>query len=138
MKVKDIMTTPVVTVAQDCPVRQVAALMRDQDIGALPVMKNGDLVGLMTDRDIVLKLIAAVDFESPKTARDVMTSDVRCCRPHQTIEEIAGLMGDHQIRRLPVIDDAGALVGMISISDIAEHVSELLAGEALGEIVEDR
>ncbi|MBO6604516.1 MULTISPECIES: CBS domain-containing protein [Paracoccaceae] len=138
MKVLDIMTAPLITISVDCPVSRIAARMDDHGIGALPVVQDGRLAGIVTDRDLVVRVISGSGFASTKTAQDIMTPGAFWCRADHSVETLAALMGDHQVRRLPVLDGRDRLVGMVSLGDIAEHVSERLAGEALGEIVEDR
>lgn len=138
MEVGKIMSSPAVTVEADSSVSLIASEMHEHGIGALPVVEGESVVGIVTDRDLVLALVAEPQFPPRLAARDIMTAGVISCFSDQSIEEAAYIMSDHQIRRLPVFDRAGALVGVISLGDIAENVSEQLAGETLGEIVETR
>jgi CBS domain-containing protein len=119
-------------------VRIAAERMRDHGLGALPVVDGGRLVGIITDRDIAIRYVARVEPQTGWAVARYMTSPVLCCHETQTVEEAAAIMADHQIWHLPVLDDVGGLVGLLSLGDIAEHYSEHLAGEVLGEIVEAR
>ena len=138
MEVRQIMTRPVITVPPDAPVALVASSMRDHGIGALPVLDAGRLAGIITDRDLALALLPRVASAFAAEARDMMTTKVLVCYAESDVEEAAAIMGEHQVRRLPVLERSGKLVGILSVGDIAREVSEWLAGEALGEIVEDR
>ncbi|MEB8386987.1 CBS domain-containing protein [Rhodobacteraceae bacterium KMM 6894] len=136
MLVSRIMRSPVTTVTPDTPVQVAAGLMGALGIGALPVCAEGQLIGIVTDRDIVVRWFSCASVDGP--VRQIMTGDVVTCRADQTIASAAWKMADLQIRRLPVLDADGALVGMLSLGDIANDASEEIAGQALGEIVELR
>ncbi|RUT31428.1 CBS domain-containing protein [Arsenicitalea aurantiaca] len=116
-------------VAPETPVSDVAALMRKEDIGSIPVGENDRLVGMITDRDLALR--ALPDGADPRTmkARDVMTKGIVYCRTDQSIEDAIHLMEDKKIRRLPVINDKKRLVGMLSLADISHHASRDLSAE---------
>lgn len=133
-----IMSRPVVTVAPSTTLREAATLMRRNDIGALPVVEHARPVGVVTDRDMV---VAALAFSGNAGARPVVDAmsqgAVRCTRTH-TIAQAAALMGDAQVERLLIVDGEDRLVGMLSVGDIAVNASEVLAGQAIGEICEDR
>lgn len=118
MKVKDIMTSRVVKVSADEPVRRAAELMKEWDVGVVPVIKDGKFSGIVTDRDIILRCIAEGRPDTVK-AEDVMTDDkLVCISPEHSLTEAARLMAREHVRRLPVCDN-GKLVGMLSLSDIA-------------------
>lgn len=138
MKIRDVMTEPAITVGPDDALSLVAARMREHGIGALPVVEGERLVGIVTDRDLVVSLVEEPGESEGLRTRHIMTADVVCCYEDDGIEGAAHTMGDYQIRRLPVLDRSGKLVGIVSLGDIAENVSEQLAGETLGEIVEAR
>jgi len=93
---------------------------------------------VITDRDIVVRFVSRDETAMHVRVGDVMTPKVLTCFDSQTIEDAAAAMGDHQVRRLPVCDEAKRLLGVLSVDRIAEEYSEHLAGEALGEIVETR
>ena len=136
MKVRDIMSSPVIETSPRTSIRSALETMRARDIGALAVVSDGAVEGIVTDRDIILGALPGAKPDMP--VGELMTRDPAVCGADDEVERAAELMGDLQVRRLPVVDAAGALVGFLSLSDIAEHASEELAGQALGEIVEDR
>lgn len=136
MLVKSIMRCPVTTVGPATSVRAVAALMKECDIGAIVICESGQITGIVTDRDIVTRWFPNVPSDEPIAA--VMTRDVITCRPDQTVREAAHRMGNLQIRRLVVVDDTGAVAGMVTLGDIANDADEELAGQTLGEVVETR
>jgi len=136
MLVSRIMRKPVTTITLETSVRAAAALMGKLNIGVLPVCDNGRPVGIVTDRDIVVRWASHAVTDSP--IAPIMTPNVFACRLDQTIEQAAHLMSDWQIRRLVVLDASDAIVGIVTLGDIANDASEKLAGETMGEIVEDR
>lgn len=138
MQISNVMSRPVISVLPVTTVRRAAMLMRRHDIGALPVLVDDCLVGIVTDRDIVVRLLTNQPAAENHPVGDAMTRDPVTCYADQTIAEAAAVMGDEQIRRVPVVDRSHDLVGILSIGDIAENVSETLAGEALGEVSEER
>lgn len=138
MLVQDIMTAPVRFARLQDSVTSAAGQMRSLGVGVLPVVDNQRVVGIFTDRDLTLALAGRENAFAGLTIAKLLNGSVICCRTRDTIEAAAALMGDHQIRRLPVLDDQGRLAGLLSVTDIAVHASERLAGEALGEIGEFR
>jgi CBS domain-containing protein len=138
MTVSQIMQSSVATVTPDTSARSAAALMAGGDIGMLPVCENGRPIGVVTDRDIVLRVMPRIGASTDIAVAEIMSQPVLDCRMDDSIGHIAGIMGDHQIRRLIVRDDTGALVGVVSLGDIARDASEIIAGEILGEIAEVR
>lgn len=138
MDVRVLMSAPVIWVTPLCTVRQAAMLMRHHHVGALPVLEDGSPVGLVTDRDIVVRVLSEGGAAGVATVGEAMTVGPVACFADQGVVDAAALMGDLQIRRLLVVERSGELVGMLSLGDIAEHASEELAGQALGEVREDR
>ena len=136
MLVSRIMRRPVTTVTPDTSVRAAAALMKELGIGVLPVCENGQPIGIVTDRDIVVRWVPTITVDC--AIASLMTRDVVTCRADQTVKHAAHLLADLQIRRLVVVDDLGKIAGMITLGDIANDTSEELAGQTLGEIVEQR
>lgn len=136
MKVREIMTTAVRCAEPDTSLDNIARMMRDEDVGAIPVLDGEDLAGIVTDRDIVLRCVAARDDPLQVTAEDIMAGPVRAIAPDANVEDASRLMAEAQLRRLPVCED-GRLVGIISIGDIAVKQPNLgLAGDALESISE--
>lgn len=136
MLVKRVMRTPIMTVTPDTTVRAAAALMAELGLGVLPVCANGRPIGIVTDRDIVTRWVSTADADSD--IGQIMTPEIVTCRAEQTVEQAAYLMSDNQIRRLVVVGNSGEIAGIITLGDIANDASEELAGQTLGEIVEER
>ncbi|QYX58674.1 CBS domain-containing protein [Roseovarius sp. SCSIO 43702] len=136
MLVNRIMRKPVTVITPDTPVQAAAALMAKLEVGALPICENGRLVGIVTDRDIVVRWAMKVVCDRPVS--EIMTPRVATCLADQTVEQAAYLMSDLQVRRLVVLNGEEEVVGMLTVGDIANDVSEELAGQTLGEIVEAR
>lgn len=134
MKVKDFMTTNVAYVTPNTPVVEIAKIMKDKNIGSVPVLDGDKVVGIVTDRDIVLRDIAFGKNPNEVLAKDVMTVGVTTANHNMDIHDAARIMAEKQVRRLPVVEN-GRLVGMLAIGDIAVE-SRLAddAGEALSDI----
>ncbi|WP_245603016.1 CBS domain-containing protein [Leisingera methylohalidivorans] len=132
------MSVPVRFARRQDSVASAAEQMRSLGIGVLPVAEDERIVGIFTDRDLALALAGQESALNGLTIARVMNAGVIFCRATDSIEAAAALMGDHQVRRLPVLDDQGRLAGLLSVTDIAVHASEQLAGETLGEIAEYR
>src|SRR5438132_2144620 len=124
LTVTDLMTRDVKTVARDASVADVATLMRDEDVGVVPIVdESGGLAGIVTDRDIVIRALAGQNATSPgeQRALDLASRDVDAVSPRDSITSVLELMGRRQIRRAPVIGENRRLVGMISLGDIASR-----------------
>ena len=134
MQIQDVMTADVSYVTPDTPILEIALKMRDADIGSTPVVENERLVGMVTDRDIVVRAIADGGDIRIKTARDAMSPGIFYCFADETIEAVLDNMGDRQIRRLPVVNREKRLVGVVSLGDLSLTGKNKAAGEALLEI----
>ena len=134
MRIQDVMTADVSFVRPDTPILEIARKMRDGDIGATPVVEDERLVGMVTDRDIVVRVIAEGGDVRAKTARDAMSRGILYCFVDESVEAVLENMGDQQIRRLPVVDRDKRLVGVVSLGDLALSGKRKAAGEALQEI----
>jgi len=131
---REIMTSSVRTASREMSLTEVAALMRDGDMGALPVVEGERLVGIVTDRDIVVRAIAEGKDASTEIG-DVMTTEIYSVKPDDFVFEAIRLMGDKQVRRVPIVNESGALVGIIAMADIAlETEDEREIAETLEEI----
>jgi CBS domain-containing protein len=129
MKIRDCMTRQVCIIGPDETLADAARTMAEADIGILPVREGDRLVGMITDRDIAIRGVAAGN--GPDTpVRDVMTKEVMYCFDDDAIENVLENMGEIQLRRLPVVNADKRLVGIVSLSDLADG-SEEPAGEAL-------
>ena len=134
MRCREIMTSSVKTATRDMTLQDVATLMRDGDMGAIPVVEDGKLVGIVTDRDIVVRSLAA-GHGADSSVGEAMTSEIFSVKPDDFAFEAIRLMGDKQIRRVPVVNDAGELAGIIAMADIAlEMEDEREIAETLEEI----
>ena len=135
MKLREIMSGPVVRIHPEETVSVAARMLEHNNIGVLPVCsKDGRLCGILTDRDIVTRCLAAGKQPQTTSVREVMTSKIYVGRPDMEVSLAAGLMGKEQIRRLPVMDK-GKLCGMVSLGDMArKEESSIDAGDALVEI----
>lgn len=120
----------------DTPVSEVAKMMQKDDIGAVPVGKDDKLIGMITDRDIALRVVAAGRDPAKTTAEEIMTRGIVYCRTTETVEDAIHLMDQKKIRRLPVIDENKKLVGMLSLGDVSHAVSRELSGELLHAIAD--
>ena len=134
MKVRDIMTEKVEIVSPDTGLENVARLMAENDIGSVPVCQDKTILGLITDRDIVIRAIAKGENPATTKAKDVMSTDIISVSPDTDAHEAADKMSEYQIKRLPVVEN-GKLTGIIALGDLAIesiHIDE--AGNALSGI----
>lgn len=138
MDIRAVMSEPVISITPEDTIVKAVELMRRHAVGLLPVLDGRRPVGIITDRDVVVRAIDDPHDVKDRLVSDVMSPDPVSCRADQTVAEAAAVMGDEQVRRVLVLDKFKRLVGILSVGDIARDVSEELAGQALGEIVELR
>ena len=133
---RDVMTNNPVCATPDDVVADVARLMKDNDIGPVPIVEGASkkLVGIVTDRDLALKVVAEGRDPSSTKVRDVMTKDVVTCRADDEVEDTLQAMSKNQLRRILVVDDSDTLVGIIAQADIATRMNE---PEKTGEVVKE-
>ena len=117
MHIRDVMTANPTCVSPDDSIQNAARIMRDEDTGAVPVVENGRPVGIVTDRDIVVRAVAE-DGQLNRSIRDIVTGNIVSARPDMSTREAAELMSEHQVRRLPVVEN-DRLIGIVSIGDLA-------------------
>lgn len=122
MNVREVMTPNPRTCQPNSTILDAAVIMRDEDTGAVPVVEGGKVIGMVTDRDIVIRCIAE-GGGGDKKLREICSGDVVCASPDMSATEAADLMGEHQIRRLPVVED-DKLVGIVSLGDLAVKVGK--------------
>ncbi len=155
VRCRDIMTRDVTVATRDTSLMDVGAMMRDEDTGVIPVVEhqnnieggggngrgesrargNGKLIGLITDRDIVIRAVAEGKDARTTRAEEIMTTDIYSARPNDRVIDVIRKMGDKQVRRIPVTDDNNNLLGIISMADIAlETEEDRELAEALEEI----
>lgn len=132
MQVSEIMHKGVTTVNLNDSVRKVAELMRQEDIGAVPILENNKPIGIVTDRDIVVSCVAE-GYSMDKPISHAMNEDVVCVRENQDVSEASKLMKDNQVSRVLVVDEAQRPVGMVSLHDLANLNNEM-EGETVKEI----
>ena len=134
MRCSEIMTRDVRTATREMTLRDVAVMMRDGDMGSVPVVEDGRLVGIVTDRDIVVRCVAeGRDASTPVS--EAMTTEIFSIKPDDFAFEADRLMGDKQVRRVAVVSEDGQLAGIISMADVAlETEDELEIAETLEEI----
>lgn len=134
MQVREVMSKHVEWIAPDSTISQAAERMRDLDIGSLPVAEDDRLIGMLTDRDIVVRCIAGGGNPGKMQVRDAMSSQVYYCREDQPVEAVASGMGSAQVRRMPVVNAEKRLVGILSLGDISQSAQPEATGEALKDI----
>lgn len=135
-KVQDIMTRGARSMAPADSVVQAAQFMDELNVGAIPVCEHGELVGMVTDRDITVRAVAGARADAGTTLSDVMSAAVSWCYEDQSIEQALEQMAGRQIRRLPVLDHSQHLVGMLSLGDVAVKLDADRAGQCLEQISE--
>ena len=134
MLISDIMSREVVIVSPDDSVQEVAQKMAEIDAGIMPVGEDDRLVGMVTDRDIVIRAVAKGKTPGKCMARDVMSPDVKYCYEDETLDDAARNMSSLQVKRLPVLNREKRLVGIVSLGDLAmepeadEHSKKALLG----------
>jgi CBS domain-containing protein len=135
MKISEVMTPNPRTVSPGDSLQAAAQIMRDEDTGVVPVVEDGRVEGVVTDRDIVIRAVADGDYQAKVS--DVCSDDVITCTPEMSTSDVAQLMCEHQIRRIPVVDEDDRLVGIVSLGDLAvkEHRDNRM-GETLENISE--
>ena len=126
--VRDAMTADPRSIGKSVSVVEAARLMREQDIGSLPITDDERLVGMITDRDITMRVVAEAADPNATSVEDVYSRDLISVAPDNDLEEALGLMARHQVRRLPVVED-GRLVGIVAQADIALSENETKTGE---------
>ena len=133
MRVSEAMSRDVRIVNPEQTICEAARIMSEIDVGALPVGENDRLVGMITDRDIAVRAVAA---EKPHTTkvREVMSREVLYCYEDQDLDELAINMGDEQVRRMPVVNRDKRLVGIVSVGDLAQTGNASTTGRAVADI----
>jgi CBS domain-containing protein len=135
--IREVMTSNPCTIDADKPVSYAAKMMRDEDVGLAPVVEGDRLVGTLTDRDIAIRVVAeGRDPDSTKT-KDVASKDVVSVDPQQDLEEALRLMSEHQVRRLPVVEEDGRVVGVVAQADVARLADDRKTGEVVERISQD-
>jgi CBS domain-containing protein len=132
--VKDVMTARPRAVTRETPVSKVAELMESEDVGAIPVVDGDRLLGMITDRDIAMAAYTQGRMLRDMTVASAMSRDLQSARSSTPLDEVERVMRRHQIRRVPVVDEHGRPVGMISLNDMARRVNEPNATMSAAEV----
>jgi CBS domain-containing protein len=132
--VREAMTSNPCTIDSDKPAAYAARMMRDEDVGIAPIVEGDRLVGVLTDRDIAVRVVAeGLDPDRVKVA-EVASRDVVTLDPGQDLDEALRLLARHQVRRLPVVEDDGRVVGVLAQADVAREADERRTGEVVEQI----
>jgi CBS domain-containing protein len=135
MNIREVMTPNPRFIAPTETIQNAARIMRDEDTGAVPVVENGKVLGMVTDRDIVIRAVAD-GAKADRPVRDIVSGDPICATPDMSTRDASKLMAEHQIRRLPVVE-GDRLVGIVSIGDLAvKEGRDSRTGDTLQDISE--
>jgi CBS domain-containing protein len=132
--VQELMSSNPRAIAPDQTVVDAAKIMRDENVGIAPVTEGDRLVGTITDRDITIRVVAEAKDPSSTKVLDVASKDIVAVEPHQDLSEALRLMAQHQVRRLPVVEEDGRLVGILAQADVALASDDTATGELVEEI----
>ena len=132
--IRDLMTPNPATIEPNQPVAEAARLMREYDAGIIPIVEGDRLSGTVTDRDITIRVVAEGRDPQSTTIGEIASRDIVTIDPEQNLDEALRLMAQHQVRRLPVVEEDGRLVGMLAQADVARTQSPEKTGEMLSDI----
>ncbi|HEY3183189.1 MAG TPA: CBS domain-containing protein [Gaiellaceae bacterium] len=132
-KIQELMTKNPRTVTADATIAEAAKIMRDEDAGVVPIVEGDQLVGVITDRDIAIRAVAEGKDGQTKV-RDIASQDLVTIDPQQDLDEALRLMAQHQVRRLPVVEEDGKLVGIVAQADVAKAGDDARTGEVVEQI----
>ncbi|MFN2468379.1 MAG: CBS domain-containing protein [Gaiellaceae bacterium] len=132
--IREVMTSTPTTIAADEPVTRAARMMRDEDVGVAPIVDGGKLIGTVTDRDIAIRIVAEGKDPEITTTREIASTDLVTIDPQQDLDEAVALMARHQVRRLPVVEEDGKLVGIVAQADVARAGDDAQTGEVVQQI----
>ena len=122
MKVKDIMTTPALSVSENTDIFHVASLMKEHDVGVMPVCtNNGEIMGVITDRDIVIRVVGEMKHPETVTAKEIMTKSVMTVSPMTELDDAFDIMAELKVRRLPVVENS-ELIGIVTLGDLSQSI----------------
>jgi CBS domain-containing protein len=135
-KIKESMSSNPCSVDADKSVAYAAKMMKDEDVGLAPIVEGGKLVGTVTDRDIAVRVVAAGKDPETTMVKEIATKDVVTVDPSQDLTEAVRLMAQHQVRRLPVVEEDGRLVGVLAQADVAQDATAEQTGRLVEQISE--
>ena len=133
-RIREIMTSNPTTIAADESITRAARMMRDEDVGIAPIVEADRLVGTVTDRDIAIRVVAEGKDPETTPVGEIASKDLVTVDPEQDLDEALRLMGQHQVRRLPVVEEDGRLVGIVAQADVALEADAAQTGEVVEEI----
>lgn len=133
-QIRELMTENPRAVDAEKPVSEAAKLMRDEDVGLTPIVEGDRLVGTLTDRDIAIRVVAEGRDPESTTVSEVASSELVTIDPDQSLDEALRLMAQHQVRRLPVVEEDGRLVGIVAQADVARHGDDRQTGQVVEKI----
>ncbi|GJL62521.1 MAG: CBS domain-containing protein [Nitrospirales bacterium] len=134
IKIRDIMTVEIDVVDPETNIQDAAEKMKELGIGIIPICQNHNLIGMLTDRDIIVRAVAEKKEPLHTPVQEVMTQNVIMAYEDQDIEEAERLMSHHQSRRLPIVNQSNLFVGMLTLGDLASRSPKEFAGEVLEEV----
>jgi CBS domain-containing protein len=134
--VRDVMTSNPRSIEPSTTVTEAARLMKTGDVGSVPIVDGDQLVGVVTDRDIVIRVVAETKDPQSTTAGEIASRDLVTVDPEQDLDEALRLMAQHQVRRLPVAEEDGRLVGILAQADVAREGKDTQTGQVVQEISE--
>lgn len=132
--IRELMSDNPCSIDAEKSVAYAARMMRDEDVGLAPIVEGNRLVGTLTDRDIAIRVVAEGRDPESTTAREVASTDVITVDPQQQLDEALRLMAQHQVRRLPVVEEDGRLVGIVAQADVARHGDDRQTGQVVEQI----
>jgi len=135
-KIQEVMTSNPCSIDADKPVSYAAKMMKDEDVGFAPIVEGDKLIGTVTDRDIAMKVVAEGRDPQSTTVREIASTNLVTIDPQQDLDDALRLMASSQVRRLPVVEEDGRLVGVVAQKDVAEQGDDAKTGEVVQEISE--
>jgi CBS domain-containing protein len=132
--VSELMTSSPKSVGSDAFVADAAKLMRDEDVGLVPIVQGDRLIGTITDRDIAVRVVAEGKEPQSTKVKEIASTDLVTVNPQQDLDEALRLMAQHQVRRLPVVEEDGRLVGIVAQADVARNADDSQTGGLVEEI----
>jgi len=133
-KIQEVMTSNPCSIDADKPVSYAAKMMKDEDVGFAPIVEGDKLIGTVTDRDIAMKVVAEGRDPQSTTVREIASTNLVTIDPQQDLDDALRLMASSQVRRLPVVEEDGRLVGVVAQKDVAEQGDDVKTGEVVQEI----
>jgi CBS domain-containing protein len=132
--IKDVMTSNPCSIDAEKSVAYAAKMMREEDVGLAPIVEGDKLIGMLTDRDIAIRVVAEGRNPEQVKVADVASKQVVAIDPQQDLDEALRIMAEHQVRRLPVVEEDGKLVGVVAQADIAREGDDMQTGKLVEEI----